>query len=121
MQLEADNPLKYVTTPDASSGTCSTTAAHRPRRETAINVSDTRGESTSLSESISLEISVGFLGLQKSSVEFKAFSNQSQGFSRSVEVSNAVQVSAGFKGWTEASGALGPASPAAPPSLRAST
>jgi hypothetical protein len=70
--------------------------------ETAVGVTDERGESTSVSESISLEISLGFLDLEKSSVEFEAFSKQSQSFSTEVKVTNAVSVAPGWKGWTEA-------------------
>ena len=70
--------------------------------ETATNATDTRGESTSLSESIALQISVGLSEVAQESAEFKAFSNQTEGFSRSVGVSTAVPVSAGFVGWTEA-------------------
>jgi hypothetical protein len=70
--------------------------------ETAVGVTDERGESTSVSESISLEISLGFLDLEKSSVEFEAFSKQSQSFSTEVKVTNGVSVAPGWKGWTEA-------------------
>jgi hypothetical protein len=69
----------------------------------AINVTDERGESTSVSESVSLEVSGGFLGLEKSSVEFDVFSQQGQKFSTEVKIGSAVSVDPGHKGWTEAS------------------
>jgi hypothetical protein len=71
--------------------------------ETAVGVTDERGESTSVSESISLEISLGFLDLEKSSVEFEAFSKQSQSFATEVKVTSHVSVPPGYKGWTQAS------------------
>jgi hypothetical protein len=71
--------------------------------EAATGVTDERGESTSVSESVSLEISLGFLDLEKSSLEFEAFSKQSQSFSTEVKVTNSVTVPPGYKGWTEAS------------------
>lgn len=70
---------------------------------TAFDVADKRGESTSISESIALEISLGFLGFEKTSVEFEAFSKQAQSFSTEVAIGNAVPVPAGYKGWTQAS------------------
>jgi hypothetical protein len=70
--------------------------------ETAIGVTDERGESTSISESLSLEISLGFLDLEKQSLEFEVFSKQSQSFSTEVKVSAAVAVPPGYKGWTQA-------------------
>jgi hypothetical protein len=70
--------------------------------EAATSVTDERGESTSISESISLEISLGFLDLEKSSLEFEAFSKQSQSFSTEVKVTNSVTVPPGYKGWTQA-------------------
>jgi hypothetical protein len=69
---------------------------------TAVGVSDERGESTSVSESVSLDVSLGFLDLEKQSVEFKLFSSQSQSFSTQVSVSNNVPVPPGYKGWTQA-------------------
>jgi hypothetical protein len=77
-------------------------SADAPAR-TAVGVSDERGESTSISESISLDISFGFLDLEEQSLEFSAFSRQSQRFATEVTVSNSVPVAAGFKGWTQAS------------------
>jgi hypothetical protein len=70
--------------------------------EAAIEVTDKRGESTSVSESVSLEVSLGFLDLEKQSLEFDAFSKQSQTFSTEVKIIQAVAVPPGYKGWTEA-------------------
>lgn len=69
---------------------------------TAVGVSDERGESTSVDESVSLEVSLGFLDLEKQSVEFKLFSSQSQSFATQVTVTNNVPVPPGYKGWTQA-------------------
>jgi hypothetical protein len=70
------------------------------KAETAIGVSDERGESTSVSESVSLEVSLGFLDLEKASLDFSLFSKQSQSFSTEVKVTSAVEVPAMMKGWT---------------------
>jgi hypothetical protein len=68
--------------------------------ETAVDVEDERQESTSVSEKVSLKISLSFLGLEKTSAEFSLFSKQSNSFSTSVKVTNAVAVPPGYKGWT---------------------
>jgi hypothetical protein len=70
--------------------------------ETSTDATDTRGESTSLSESIALQITVGLSEVAQESAEFKAFSNQTEGFSTGVGISSGVPVSPGFVGWTEA-------------------
>lgn len=71
--------------------------------ETAVGVSDERGESTGLQESLSLEASLGILGLAKSSVEFTAYSKQNTYVGSTVKSTKAVGVPAGYKGWTDAS------------------
>ena len=68
--------------------------------ETAVGVEDERQESTSVSERVSLKVSLSFIGLAKSSAEFSLFSKQSSAFSTSVSVTNAVAVPPGYKGWT---------------------
>lgn len=68
--------------------------------ETAVGVEDERQESTSVSEKVSLKVSLSFLGFAKSSAEFSLFSKQSESFSSSVSVTNAVGVPPGYKGWT---------------------
>jgi hypothetical protein len=69
--------------------------------ETAVGVSDERSETTSISEKVSLKISLGFLGFEKNSAEFEAFSKQAETFSTEVSTTNAVVVPPGDKGWTE--------------------
>lgn len=68
--------------------------------ETTVGVEDARQETTSISEKVSLKISLKFIGLASSSAEFSAFSKQSESFSTSVTVTNAVEVPPGYKGWT---------------------
>lgn len=68
--------------------------------ETAVGVEDERQETTSVSEKVSLKVSLAFMGLAKSSAEFEAFSKQSESFSTSVKVTNAVAVPPLSKGWT---------------------
>ena len=68
--------------------------------ETAVSVEDERQETTSLSERVSLKVSLSFIGLAKSSAEFSAFSKQSTSFSTSVTVTNAVAVPPLYRGWT---------------------
>ena len=79
---------------------CSTSADGEA--EIGTGVTDTRGESTSISESISLEISLGFLDLEKTSAEFTAFSRQSKSFDTTVKVTEATQVQPGYRGWNSA-------------------
>ena len=69
--------------------------------ETAVGASDERGESTSVTESLSLKASLGFLGLAKTSLEFEVFSKQAGEFSTEVTSTNAVAVPPMWKGWTE--------------------
>ncbi len=68
---------------------------------TSVNVSDQRSQTTSISETVSLKISLGFLDLENTSAEFKLFSSQSETFSTAVSVTNSVPVPPGYKGWTE--------------------
>jgi hypothetical protein len=68
--------------------------------ETAVGVKDTRGESTSLAEKVSLKISLKFIGLAGTSVEAEVNSKQLNSFEASVSVTNAVAVPPGYKGWT---------------------
>ena len=68
---------------------------------TAVGISETIGESTSLSERLSVEVGLGFLGFEKTTAAFSLFSSQSQSFSTTVETTNAVEVPPGWKGWTQ--------------------
>lgn len=69
--------------------------------ETAVGVSDERAETTSVSQTASLKSSLAFIGLAKASLEFEAFSKQSETFSTKVSATSAVSVPPGYKGWTE--------------------
>ena len=68
--------------------------------ETAVGVKDERQETTSVSEKVSLKVSLSFIGLAKSSAEFEAFSKQANSVSAAEEVQNAVAVPPLYKGWT---------------------
>jgi hypothetical protein len=68
---------------------------------TAAGFTETRSESVSLTEGVSLKISLGFLGLEKTSAEFTATFGQSSSFSEDVMWNNGVEVPPGYKGWTE--------------------
>ncbi|MBV9197472.1 MAG: hypothetical protein JO168_25345 [Solirubrobacterales bacterium] len=67
----------------------------------AVGISETLGESTSLSERVTVAVGLGFLGFEKATAEFSAFSSQSESFSTTVETTYAVEVPSGYKGWTE--------------------
>jgi hypothetical protein len=67
---------------------------------TATGFTEDRAESTSLTESVSLEASLAILGLEKSSVEFKAFSSQASSFDTAYTVTSTVTVPPGDKGFT---------------------
>lgn len=69
--------------------------------ETAVGVSDEREESTSISETLSVEVGLGFLGFEKSTLEAEVSSKQLEAFSTKVTSTNAVAVPPGWKGWTE--------------------
>ena len=69
--------------------------------ETAVGISDEREESTSISESLSVEVGLGFLGFEKATAGFEAFSKQSESFSTEVSSTSAVAVPPMWKGWTE--------------------
>ncbi|MGI8558962.1 MAG: hypothetical protein ACR2ND_11770 [Solirubrobacteraceae bacterium] len=77
---------------------CSTD--ERDNAETAVGVSDERAETTSVSEKVSLKISVGLSDLVQGSVEFNAFSKQAETFSTTVTATNAVAVAPGWEGYT---------------------
>jgi hypothetical protein len=68
--------------------------------ETAVGIEDERQESTSISEKVSLKLSVDFIGVAKTSAEFEAFSKQAESTSTSVKSTNHVPVAPGYKGWT---------------------
>lgn len=68
---------------------------------TAAGFSETRSESVSLSETVSYKISLGFLGFEKASAEFRATFGQSSSFSQQVTETTGVPVPPGYKGWIE--------------------
>ena len=98
---DSDYTTKYV--PGRVIGDVLYNCSKKGDAESAVEVTDKREESTSVSESVSLEISLGFLDLEKSSAAFEIFSKQSSGFATEVKVTDAVSVPPGWKGWTEAS------------------
>jgi hypothetical protein len=67
---------------------------------TATGFTEDRAEATSVTESVSLQASLGILGLEKSSVEFKAFSTQASSFDTAYTVTSNVTVPPGDKGFT---------------------
>jgi hypothetical protein len=67
--------------------------------ETAVNISDARQESTSVSEKVSLKVSLSIIGLGKSSVEAEVNSGQAESFGTEVSTTDAVAVPPGYKGW----------------------
>jgi hypothetical protein len=79
---------------------CSDPSNEQAYDETAVGVSDEREESTSISESLSVEVGLGFLGFEKATAEFEVFSKQANSFSTKVTTTNEVSVPPGWKGWT---------------------
>jgi hypothetical protein len=71
--------------------------------ETAVDVSDEREESTSVSETLTLELELGFLGFEETTAEFEAFSKQTESVSTSVSTTNAVAVPPMWKGYNTTS------------------
>lgn len=69
--------------------------------ETAVGVGDEREESTSISETLSVEVGLGFLGFEKSALEAEVSSKQLESFSTKVTSTSAVAVPPEWKGWTE--------------------
>ena len=80
---------------------CSDPANEQANSENAVQISDEREESTSISESLSVEVGLGFLDLEKSSLEAEVSSKQLESFSTEVTTTNAVVVPPGWEGWTE--------------------
>jgi hypothetical protein len=71
-----------------------------PTAYTATQVSDTRGETTSVSESVSVTLQGGLIGIASASAEFKAFSSQADTFSTTVTAGTSIPVAPGYKGYT---------------------
>lgn len=81
---------------------CSFDDPEQEDAETAVNIAETRAESTSLEEEISVEASLSFLKLAETSVKAWATSQQAQTFEAKVSTGVATPVPPGFKGWTQA-------------------
>jgi hypothetical protein len=69
--------------------------------EDAVTVSEELSESTSLQESLSAKVSLGFLGLAKSSIEAEVNSQQLQEVSTETTDESSVLVPPQWKGWTQ--------------------
>jgi hypothetical protein len=69
--------------------------------ESAVGVEDTREESNSVSESVSLKVSLDFFELAGSSVEAKATAEQASTFATGVKNTDAAVVPPGWKGWVQ--------------------
>ena len=78
-------------------------AGEEGEAEIGTGVSDSRAETTSLSASILVEISLGIIGLADSTAEFKAFAGKSSKIETTVKVTQATTVAPGFKGYNLAS------------------
>jgi hypothetical protein len=71
-----------------------------PNAYTSTSVTDTRGETTSLTESLSVTLQGGLIGIASASAEFKVFSSQSDSFTASVTPQTTITVPPGYKGYT---------------------
>ena len=71
-----------------------------PNAYTATSVTDTRGETTSLTESLSVTLQGGLIGIASASAEFKVFSSQSDSWTASVTSQTTITVPPGYKGFT---------------------
>lgn len=71
-----------------------------PNAYTATSISDTRAETTSLSEKLSVKLQGGLVGLVSASTEFSVFTSQSSTFSTSVTTTTQIPVPPGYEGFT---------------------
>lgn len=71
-----------------------------PNAYTSTSVTDTRGETTSLTESLSVTLQGGLIGIASASAEFKVFSSQSDSWTASVTPQTTIGVPPGYKGYT---------------------
>ena len=67
---------------------------------TAASISDTRGETTSVSEKLSVKLQGGLIGIASTSLEAWVSSTQAQTFSTTVTTTSQVTVPPGYKGYT---------------------
>ena len=97
----ADTPITTGYGPPRILGDALYNCSSEEYAETAVGVGDEREESTSVSETFSIEVGLGFLGFEKATAGFEAFSKQSESFSTKVSTTSAVAVPPEWKGWTE--------------------
>lgn len=69
--------------------------------QVSVSVGEDRSEETNVSESLSLQVSLGLIGLASSSVEFKATSSQAQTYDQGITTSYVDVVPPGWKGWID--------------------
>jgi hypothetical protein len=75
-------------------------AVSGPDAKTATSLSDTRSETTSLSENVSLKLQGGLIGLASTSLDAWASSSQAETFGTTVTTTNQVTVAPGYEGFT---------------------
>ncbi len=71
-----------------------------PDAFTAVGVSDTRGETTSVSEKLSVTLQGGLIGIASTSLDAWVSSTQAETFSTTVSTQTQVTVPPGYKGFT---------------------
>jgi hypothetical protein len=71
-----------------------------PNAYTAVGMSDTRAETTSISEKLSVTLQGGLIGLASTSLEAWVSSTQAQTFSTTVTTGTQVMVPPGYEGYT---------------------
>ncbi len=71
-----------------------------PTAYTSTSVTETRTETTSVSESLSVKLQGGLIGVASVSAQFTAFSSQAQSVSNSVQAQTTIPVPPGYKGYT---------------------
>ena len=71
-----------------------------PTAYTSTSVTETRTETTSVSESLSVKLQGGLIGIASVSAQFTAFSSQAQSVSNSVQAQTTIPVPPGYKGYT---------------------
>jgi hypothetical protein len=94
-----DSAITYDYGPPSILGDVLYNCSDEEYAETAVDIEDERQQSTSVSEKVSLKVSLAILGLAETSVEADVSSKQAESFSTGVKVTNAVVVPPGYKGW----------------------
>jgi hypothetical protein len=80
---------------------CTDPSNEQAYSETAVSISDSREDSISLSESVSVEVGGGILGFEKASVEGEVNSGQMTAFKTEYTSTTAASVAPGWKGWNQ--------------------